>query len=86
MKGIVSRHWECLQMIFIIFIRVFTLYVKINHQRTSTGPGIQTVLRNEATPGVWSCTSILSARRSVGTVYCLQEVIAGSCQILPDRN
>ena len=48
------------------------------HQRTNTAPGIQTVLCNGATPEIWSSASLLSPRRSVGTVT------AADCQILSD--
>ena len=46
--------------------------------KASTGPGIQTVLHNGATPGIWPCAILLTARRSVGAA------IAEDCQIMPD--
>ena len=57
-----------------------SLHFNVTHQRTTTGPGIQTVLRNVA--------SLLSARRPTAGQYLFFEpLIAGdlqSCQTVPD--
>ena len=55
------------------------LHFRITCEKTSIVPGTQTALRSMATPGICSCASLLSARRSVRTV------IAGDFQLLPDN-
>ena len=71
------------------------LHFNIAHQRTSTSPGTQTVLCNSKSPGIHSCASLLSARRSycrsfsalAGQYMFFEPVISGdlqSCQTVLD--
>ena len=60
----------------------------VAHQWTSIAPGTQTVLRNRAIPGIQSCASLLSARRSncwsfsalAGQYMFFESVISGEWQ------